>query len=222
MHFSTVSDEIHRNIRINHQIADEKFEFRPAIALTKPKEVPDGGILFSPDSPTWIEFTSDEGRFKLLMPGVPNEQISSVETAKGKIVFYSFAASKGGVTCVIGYADIPGEVADLNNQGALFDAARDEFIKQLAAKPASEQQIFLEGYPGREVKFYVHKGQATARFYLVDGRFYKLTMIERNLPANSSSDIDKFFASFKIIAQTKTIADEGRSTNRRGQLNAVR
>lgn len=142
------------------------------------------------------------------MPGVPNEQISSLETATGKIVFHSFTASQGGLTCVIDYADIPADAADLN-PGALFDTARDEFIKQLAAKPASEQQILLEGYPGREVKFYVRKGQATARFYLVDRRFYRITMIDSNLTAKSSSVIDKFFASFKIMTQTKTIAARG-------------
>jgi hypothetical protein len=207
--YSTTEEEIHRNIKTNLPISEHTFDFKPRIALnsereTKPAGEPNG--LLSDEAPTWSEFTSDEGRFKLLMPRAPESQTLTIETAKGKIVHHSFVSTKGWITCLIDYADMPRDFVDPSNLKELFDQARDEFLREAQAKLASETQISLDGHPGREIKFNIYGGEGTLRFYMVGERFYQLGIIISDLSDKSTAEIDKFFTSFKIIPSTKPVA----------------
>jgi outer membrane lipoprotein-sorting protein len=46
--FSTVAEEIHRDIKVNRPISNEIFDFKPPIPLNNPTDAKEGGILYAP------------------------------------------------------------------------------------------------------------------------------------------------------------------------------
>jgi len=203
--FSTVEEEIHRNIRINQPLANATFHFKPPIALNEPSRSINGEVLYAPESPVWREFKSEDGLFELLMPAPPVSQTLTLETQGRRIVHHSYVASMGGVTCVVDYADLPKWFADPTNAKALFDEGRDQFLKDSQGKLASEKPISLDGYSGREVKVYKSGGQGIARFYLTEARLYQLVIVGINLKEKSTNEAARFFSSFRIITKPKPI-----------------
>lgn len=201
--FSTVEDEIHRNIKTNQPIAKTIFAFKPPIALSKPRPAIDGEILYAPESLIWSEFKSAEGRFELLMPATPVSQTVTLETQRGTIAHHIYVASRGGVTCIVDYADLPKWFADPGNANAFFDEARNQVLKESQGKLASEKAISLDGHSGREVTLYIPRGHAVARFYLAGDRFYQLGIIAIDPKEKVAQEADKFFSSFKIINNLK-------------------
>ena len=203
---TTIEEEIHRNIKLNETIAKDVFNFKPPIALTeKSKEPPESLPLFD-EKPTWAEFNSSEGRFKLMMPGVPVNQTLTYESPTGKVIHNMFTATKGGVICIIDYADLPIKATETAAAKAFFDEVRDEVLKVFQAKLGSETAISLDGHPGREVKLIVSSAEAKARFYLVNQRFYQLLFMKMDRADKGSKDVDTFFDSFKLVGNTKPIA----------------
>lgn len=203
--FTSVQEEIHRNIKTN-QIAPQVFAFKPPIALNDPKAAKDGEVLYEPEGPTWSEFSSPEGGFQVLMPGPPVSQTLTFQMQNGTIVHRSHIAHKGGITCVIDYADIPKASTEPDGAKALFDQARDEFIKGTQGKMLSERSISLSGHSGREIKVGLYGGEAVLRFYLAGDRFYQLAITVPDRAENSESEIEKFFSSFKITTKPKSVA----------------
>lgn len=204
--FSTLEEEIHRNIKINAPIASSVFNFKPPIALT-PREDPEKeAILLGNESPTWSEFHSVEGRFKVLLPTKPTTQTLSLETPQGRITHYGFTAAQSGVICIIEYADLPKQVATPDNIKAIFDEVRDQLLKTVEGKLANETIISLDAHPGRELKINLRGGTARARFYMVNERLYQLAFMEIVFLDKPSSAMDKFFDSFKLVADSKSVA----------------
>lgn len=203
--YSTVEEEIHRNIQVDRPIQKDIFDFKPPIALSSPKVYQDGEVLYAPGSPTWSELSSEEGRFKVLMPAPPVAQTLTLKTQRGTIVHHSYAARTTGMTCIVDYADLPREFADPDNANTLFDEARDQFTKNVQGKLASETAISQDGHPGREVRAHILGGEAVARFYLASDRLYQLVITSPDLPTRPGHEIDSFFSSFKIIAKTKPV-----------------
>lgn len=205
--FSTTEEQIHRNIKVNQPIAKAVFDFKPPIALHSPTEAKEGEVLYAPERPTWSEFSSSEGRFKVLMPGPPVSQTLTLETRVGRIVHHSHVAQKGGVTCIIDFADMPEQFSEPDRADMLFDEARDQFLKDTQGRLLRERSIALDDYHGREVKVHMYRGEALARFYLVGDRFYQLAITTLDLTANSESEITSFFSSFKVTAPPKPVAN---------------
>jgi outer membrane lipoprotein-sorting protein len=204
--FSTIEEEVHRHIRVNQPIPEENFNYQPPIALRAPKKPPPGGVLFADEAPTWAEFVSEEGRFKLMMPDMPRSQTLTIESPQGLIVHHSFVANKGGFICILDYADLPKQFGGPADSEALFDQARDEFLKEAQAKLSSETKIIHEGYPGREMRMHLYGGEARARFFLIEGRFYQLAITRVDVPSKSDDAMDRFFNSFKVTPASKRIA----------------
>lgn len=216
--FSTIRDEIHRGIKINQPIPDDRLEFKPPIALNDPKELPEGDItkelsnldtLFEPDPSLWSEFVSEEGRFKMLMPSKPLVQTLTLESGQGKIVYHSFVAKNGGIVGLVNYADLP-NASDPALSKEIFDEVRDQFLKQLEGKLQGEKTISLDGHRGREIKFNMYGGEGTIRVYLVNERLYQVAITIFTMPGKSEAgkyndDVKRFLDSFQITTKSKLV-----------------
>ena len=204
---TTIEEEIHRNIKLNETIASNVFNFKPPIALTEKSKEPLESLPPFDEKPAWAEFSSPEGGFKLLMPGDPVKQTLTLESPAGKIVHNVFTAAKGGVFCLVDYADLPKAAADTADAKTFFDQVRDELLKVFQGKLGGETAITLDGHPGREIKIIISGQEAKARLYAVNQRFYQLVIMKAARADKASKDIDNlFFDSFKLVGNTKPIA----------------
>ncbi len=204
--YYVVEDEIHRDISANQPIASTLFDFKPPIPLSTRKETELESSLGSDEDIKWSEFYSQEGRFKALMPGKPTKSSITVAAGSGQIVHNIFKAAGGGLVCVINYADLPEAVINPTDIKTLFDSSRDEMLKVFEGKLANEKSVSLQGYPGREVQINISGGEAKGRFFVVKERLYQLFIMRLKLADESSNEADRFFGSFQIVPDAKSVA----------------
>ena len=98
----------------------------------------------------WQEFTSRDGNFRVLFPDHPQEQTLTERNP------HQFTATVGGESYGVAYADYPADTAWEN----VVDAGRDSIVKDLAGSVVDEKRTFVEGNPGKFVRFV---GQNTNR-----------------------------------------------------------
>jgi hypothetical protein len=141
------------------------------------------------------------------MPAKPNYATQTFETGQGRFEHHVFIATVGLLACFVDYADMPKQFGDAKNSDALFDLARDEFLKGAQAKLERETNISMDGHPGREVRMHVYGGAVRLRLFLISGRLYQLsiTLVDKKA-ASEEETIEKFFKSFKATSLAKSIA----------------
>lgn len=204
-----IEEEIRRKIQVDQAIPEIVFNYKPPIGLTPLKDIDIAGIdkLLNPAPPVWSQFRSDEGRFNVLMPEKPVPQTSIFETRGGRFEVHAFTAAHGTLICVAAYMDVPKQSLPGANVAGFFDGVRDQLIKSVGGKFASESPLSLDGYPGREVKAHLFRGEARLRLFLVDDRLYQLYALQiDNMVDSHEETFSKFFASFKLNPLTKSIA----------------
>jgi len=205
----SIDEEVRRKLQTEQSIPEAVFNYKPPIPLTPKKDTnaEDINKLFDPGPPIWTEFRSDEGRFSVLMPEKPRSQASSIETPQGRFEQHVFIASHDLLVCMIAYTDIPKPLLVANDLEGFLAGVRDQFIKEVGGKLASESSLSLDGSPGREIKVYMFRGELRLRLYIVGDRLYMLSVINSDKTSNSNEEtFNKFFTSFKFNSITKPIA----------------
>jgi hypothetical protein len=140
------------------------------------------------------EFTSAEGRFKVLMPGAPQQRPSpqggTIYGWEGEGCFFAVAVEDLPIP-----PDEPPGVIEKR-----LDGSRDTSVKKVNGKILSERRIQLQGkHPGREVVASLpDTGRVLrSRFYLVGSRAYLLTVIGEDRDIRSPT-ANRFFESLTL------------------------
>lgn len=151
---------------------------------------------------TWDEFTSSEGAFSILLPGVPTEQTKTVNTAVGPIDAHFFLLERKDVAYMVGYSDYPDTVVQKNNPDAILEAARNGAVANVQGKLLSELMVSLNGYPGRELKIEPAGGKGTikAKIFMVGNRLYQVMVVTPREKA-FSKNVRKCLDSFKLFGR---------------------
>lgn len=147
----------------------------------------------------WEEFSSAEGAFTVLMPGDPEAQVDTVNTAAGRLDLHSFMVEQGDRVYGVSYADYPEVAVEGSDPETMLDGARDGAVANVQGTLLSELIISLEGHPGREIKVEVAGGEYTlqARIFLVDSRLYQI-LVGTPIDDAFSTDVDRFLDSFAL------------------------
>jgi hypothetical protein len=122
-------------------------------------------------SDTWKIFTSEEGRFSILMPAEPKEDSQATQTQVGEIMMNMFVVSGNGPEYTAMYSDYPeSAVGDPEEmlQGAIDGIAKNATLVSqkkttVAGNPAVEAVFESEG-----VNYVWYKG------IMVENRIYQL------------------------------------------------
>ncbi|MBN1811315.1 MAG: hypothetical protein JXA14_05735 [Anaerolineae bacterium] len=151
---------------------------------------------------SWKEFTSEEGRFSILLPRTPRQTTETVDTPVGEIDERSFTVIHGSITYIVSYSDYPQNVLSAGDPQAILDSFSDSAVTSIEGKLLSERSISLDGYLGRELKIKIADDSDTAiaqiRIYLVGNRLYYIYTLAPEERASSPS-VDKFLNSFKLV-----------------------
>jgi outer membrane lipoprotein-sorting protein len=213
---TVIQEEFHRRINTNHEIAKSAFDFKPPIALQTPKnsstDVDVSRLLkedgpFSEETTNWKEFNSEEGRFSVLLPGTPRSQSVTMESAEGRFEHHLLLAMSGGYICTIDYVDLPNQALGPDTEKVIFDASRDQWLKQVGGKLLSEATVSVDRHEGREVRMLIFDGEARLQLFLIDGRFYQFSIANVLRSKKPDDRIDQFFKSLKVFLRSKPTAD---------------
>jgi len=120
----------------------------------------------------WKEFNSTEGRFRILMPGVPT--FNEIPVA-GQLVARQYTLRTNTAEYGISYTDLPVNVEGAEMTKRFFDGGRNEVVAN-GATLLNENDLTLDGIVGREFIVEVKGTIGRNRMFLVNGRFYSLTL----------------------------------------------
>ena len=148
----------------------------------------------------WTAFSSDEGGFSVLMPGVPNPNKLTVNTTSGVAEANMFSLSDESLNeYIVAYSKYPKTDSREVSTRKLFDKVRDEILLVQHGKLLNEAAITLDGFSGRSIAVERPDGViTTARFYVVGDRFYQLS-VNAKTNGREPEATNRFLDSFKLL-----------------------
>jgi hypothetical protein len=176
---------------------------KPSGPLQPPPPVND----YSPQN--WKAYSSPQGGFTVLFPGIPKESSETLESSIGSLRLHSVAYNSF-IHYSVNYIDYPIDLEVPANVKRLLDGARDGSLSEVATEDphvTKESDISVDGHPGRFLQVEL-KGDAVVRteYVLVKNRMYVVSVgtpkgrpnvlgAENNYEKIATSFLD----SFKII-----------------------
>jgi hypothetical protein len=161
------------------------------------------------NSASWKEYSSAEGRFSILFPGTPKEEVQSVDIQGGQFKIHILnlkALSEYGVI----YADYPIPVGDSNVAKQVLDSGAKGAVAEVRSELLSMTDISIDGLPGRLLREKLPNGNILkVKMYLVGKRLYQIAVTMPGVDTTSDMGksyeqfADKFLDSFKLIAEQK-------------------
>src|SRR5262245_13524494 len=150
-------------------------------------------------STEWKEYTSEKGKFSVLMPGAPETGYRFGPAAPGAVMSYVTNYQKDAKAWSVVYFDLPAIPPDADAVKMLFERERDSYTP----KPSGEKSLTLNGHPSLEFKTPIDDRDRVqiVRIVLVKQRVYELWVLTQAKQA-ASEDVTRFFDSFKPVPLT--------------------
>jgi TonB family protein len=156
-------------------------------------------ISAAAQSAEWKEYSSEKGKFSVLMPGAPDTGYRLGPADSGAVMSYVTNHQNDAKAWSVAYFDLPAIPPDADAVKKLFERGRDRY----KAEPRSEKSLTLNVHPALEFKSPIDDSDRVqfVRIILVKQRVYELWVVTQAKEA-SSEDVTKFFDSFKPIPLT--------------------
>ena len=157
----------------------------------------------------WEEFKSYEGRFRVLSPGVFQQQVDSIETPVGELAYHIFfyqpeaKDSADNLIYMLSYCDYPDFSLDADSTELLnefFEATIESAVESVHGELAYASDRPYFDYPGRIWRIDYLNGQAVikTRALIVGNRYYALQAATlKGYSLNTASD--RFMDSFRLL-----------------------
>ena len=193
----------------------KRFAGHVAALLPSAEAAPAAQTEIKPSA--WKEFSSAEGRFSVLFPGVPALENRVLEPAPGvefKLRIYSVMTP---AECSVMYADYPTPISDPEAARSVLDNGAKGAVASVNSKLLELKEIALDGYPGRYLKERMPSGEIMrVKMVLVGQRLYQVAITTPREDGISSEQAkkyqqmaEKFLNSFKL-----TKSEDNRQTAR--------
>lgn len=145
----------------------------------------------------WSMFTSKPGRFSVLLPGTPTEQIETKQSDQGPYTTYLYILKEQANGFLIGFVDYDPSF-NFNRQLEL-EMNRDKFIQNQKAKLLESREIRIDGFLAIEFTAETPDQVFRSRVYMVGRRPYQI-IISSPKGLDDSANVNRFFNSFKVTA----------------------
>ncbi|BAY07821.1 hypothetical protein [Calothrix sp. NIES-2098] len=170
----------------------------------KPKVTPAKPKVTQPVQPQWKLFTGPDGRFSVLMPGMPKRDSQAQKTYMGEINLELFIAQppKQEVAYVVAYNDFPYSYGKMANPQTVLNNARDIALKTTKSNLIRQRDIrSTNGHPGKEIEYVNAGGKFTkSRMYFAQGRLYQVMAITTKKQRYTlAKTINGYLNSFHVV-----------------------
>jgi len=143
----------------------------------------------------WTKFTSEEGRFSVMMPGVPEDKVQTTPASPGPYTTHLFTLRQGANVYLIGWVDYdPSFDFDLY---AELEMNRDNFVKGIEATLLHSRNLNIDGFTALEFTAEGKQRIFRSRVYMVGRRPYQI-VIGSPKGVDDSVNVNRFFNSFKV------------------------
>ncbi|WP_244237461.1 hypothetical protein [Corallococcus llansteffanensis] len=181
-------------------------------AVSTIEDVPnEGGPAAAPAGPEFKPYDAPEG-FVIGMPAEPQIARKQIPLGAGTVATASYSARANEVLYSVSIADYPEKLVASRPPEALLNEGRDGLAKEVQGTLKDEQDITLDGYPGKSYTVSSPvAGEIKARNFLVGPRLYTLLVLFN--PNSGAPVADAFLTSLKLVnpppALTSTVPDAG-------------
>jgi len=157
-----------------------------------------------PVQPQWKLFTAPDGRFTILMPGMPQRETQTQKTYMGEINLEIFVAQppKQQVAYLVTYNDFPYSYGQMSNPQEILNKAQYMALKTTKSNLVSQRNIrSSNGHPGKEIEYVNSGGKITKnRMYVAEGRLYQVMAItSRKQHKTLARTITGYLNSFNVV-----------------------
>ncbi|MDR3625024.1 MAG: PsbP-related protein [Chlamydiales bacterium] len=151
---------------------------------------------------------SKEGHFSVKLPNgftTIDNDVQPIQTEMGEIETINYTSFTDTSACMAGASEYPEALLVFikGKEKEVLDGAQEGALKNVNGTVVSSKDSTVEKLPAREVEFTAEAdGQplfGKALFILADSRLYHLLFISSSHSELDSSEVTKFFNSFKII-----------------------
>lgn len=160
------------------------------------------------ENSNWQKFTSEEGRFSVMIPGEFVRSDKLVNTDIGEMPCTSFVFqdtfkfSKNKLY-VINYCDYPVNTFHRDSIDLIEELLEISVVQEnenLRGQITYDHKKRIEGYPGRMFRINYNNGNIVlkSKIFLVQDRFYTIK-VYTEYKKSLNFDIDKFFNSFRLL-----------------------
>ena len=128
---------------------------------------------------TWQNFRAPDDAFQILMPGIPELQVQTIQTSLGEQEQHLYKVDKGPQAYMIGYTDLDDDILVAYSADDLLDDASARGVLAVNGEVQRFEQTTYRGYPARDLVISVDDGDGVihARYVLVDNRLYQIAAI---------------------------------------------
>ena len=182
-------------VGMSFQLNAQEHSSRPA---TTPSNPPARTTPNAPDNGGWAQFSSDTGRFSVLMPEIPQEKTETTDSSHGPYTTHLFIVRDQTSVYLIGWVDYDPSF-NFNRQAEL-EANRDNFVKGISATLVNTRPTVIDGYSGLEFTAETADRVFKSRVFLVGRRPYQI-VIGSPKGFDDTALTNRFFNSFKVSRQ---------------------
>jgi hypothetical protein len=165
------------------------------------EDVPnEGGTTPTEEASPQVELqklTAPEG-FTVMFPGDPQPERGEVAIRGGKVQTVAWKINDpNGVLYSISTADYPEKVVASKSVAAFLDEIKIGIVNQIKGTLKAEEDITLQGYPGKALTVSSDAGEVRARNFLVGPRLYTLLVLYN--PSIGAPQAEPFLTSLELI-----------------------
>ncbi|WP_309894402.1 hypothetical protein [Archangium sp.] len=147
--------------------------------------------------PVQLQKLSPPEGFSVMIPGEPQAQRGEVAIPGGKVQTAAWTTNSEGVLYSISTADYPEKTVASNPASAFLNEGRNGLVNQLKGTVKNEEDVTLQGYPGKAFTVASDAGEVRARNFLVGPRLYTLLVLYN--PSIGAPMADQFLTSLELI-----------------------
>ncbi|GAA6614442.1 hypothetical protein [Scytonema sp. NUACC26] len=161
-------------------------------------------VAAQPVKSQWKVFTPPDGRFTVLMPGIPRIESQTQRTHMGEIQLQVFLAQPPNqeVAYLVAYNDFPDNYGQMASAQEVLDDAQQMALKTTQSNLTASKDIrSSNGHPGREIEYVNSGGKITRnRMYFAEGRLYQVMVITTKKQQKTiSGSITGYLNSFQVV-----------------------
>lgn len=155
----------------------------------------------------WVEVKPKDGKFVVLMPGIPTMKEAGPDPSSGRPGKVRYVVTTNGMTFDLSYFDCPGILTTHKTPDVLLDQGLDNLLGFYTNVQRRTRKITLQGAPGRS---FVIEGTGTTiagRSYWVEQRLYLLQVITPT-SLSLTPPVDRFLSSIRFPPEAAHVGAE--------------
>ncbi len=145
-----------------------------SVSPPPPPPKPGNEILPAIKKTEWKEFVSEEGKFKIIFPGIPRQTFKENDTQGGKVKTTVFDVALTKDYFEVRYGDFPAEPdVNQNDLRPYYDFIRDNTLRLQQSTLLRERDISINGMLGRELVTNYNGTYIRHWLFLIGRRMYQ-------------------------------------------------